>query len=341
MTRRRPYTRVEKSGRLLADHVKGMGDVPYKVFECLNHDCTNFLLVRADGVGDGFSVICAACGFVLEDGGATRFYSYQLVQRDPETADTMAVIEEGDFDVDHRQYIENAPTYKYCIICNAAKPLDAFDRHASRRTGRQGECRQCKTTYNSIKNQTRTSDQHREAAQRRRLYVDVSGATEKIDSNEIFRRFEGRCFKCAKKLVDGNGTPLAGAYQLDHTLPAYYLWPLTTDNGTLLCSEHDNEKSGKWPSEYYSDERLRSLQLLTGLDYQLLKGAPTINPAAIERLKEPKNVQALLTKYAPYMAELVNLRNRILTHANFDFFAVVEANIANRWIDEADARLNG
>lgn len=316
-----------------------MGDVPLKVFECLNHECTNFLLVRADEISDEFSIVCPACGYVLEDGGATRFYGYRLVRRDPKGGETIEIIEEGDFEVDHRQYVDNAPTYKYCIICNAAKPLDAFDRHGARQTFRQGECRQCKTTYNSIKNQTRTSDQHREAAQKRRLYVDVSGATGKIDSKEIFRRFEGTCFRCGRQLVDENDIAIAGTYQLDHTLPAFYLWPLTTDNGTLLCSEHNNEKSGKWPAEYYDDQQLRRLQALTGLDYELLKREPQINPAAIEYLKVPTNVRALLAKYAAYMDEVVKLRNRILKHAGFDFFAVVGDTIAKRWVEEANTQL--
>ena len=318
-----------------------MGDVPLKVFECLNHDCTNFLLVRADEIGNEFSILCPACGFVLENGGATKFYSYRLARRDPENGDTLEVIEEGDFEVEHRQYVDSSPTYKYCIICNAAKPLEAFDRHGARQTGRQGECRQCKTTYNAIKNQTRTSDQHREAAQKRRLYVDVSGATGKIDSKEIFRRFEGRCFKCGKRLVDENSSPIAGTYQLDHTLPAYYLWPLTTDNGTLLCREHNNEKSGKWPSEYYSDEQLRALQALTGLDYELLKGEPRINPAAIEHLEDPESVKALLSKYAAYMDEVVKLRNRIVKHAGFDLFSVVAGTISRRWVKQANEQLKG
>jgi CRISPR/Cas system Type II protein with McrA/HNH and RuvC-like nuclease domain len=169
--------------------------------------------------------------------------------------------------------------------------------------------------------------------------VDVSGAAGKIDSKEIFRRFEGKCFKCEKQLVDENGAPIAGTYQLDHTLPAFYLWPLTTDNGTLLCSEHNNEKSGKWPAEYYNDQQLRKLQALTGLDYELLKGEPKINPAALDSLRDPDNVQALLAKYAAYMDEVVKLRNRILKHADFDFFAVVEGMIAKRWVEEADAQL--
>lgn len=341
MARRTPYTRVEKTDQLRAEHVRGMGDVPLKVFQCLNYECTNFLLVRADEIADDFSIVCPACGFILENGGATKFYSYQLVKRDPEHGETAEVVQEGDFEVDHREYVDNSPAYKYCIICNTAKPLTAFDRHSARETGRQGECRQCKTIYNAIKNPTRISDQHREAAQKRRIYVDVSGATEKIDSKEIFRRFEGKCFKCGKQLIDQNGAPIAGTYQLDHTLPAFYLWPLTTDNGTLLCSKHNNEKSGKWPSEYYNDHQLRRLQALTGLDYQLLKGEPQINPAATESLKDPANVQALLAKYASYMGEVVNLRNRILKHAGFDFFAVVNDTIAKRWVEDADAQLKG
>jgi hypothetical protein len=70
-----------------------------------------------------------------------------------------------------------------------------------------------------------------------------------------------------------------------------------------------------------------------------LKAEPTINPAAIEHLQDSGNVQALLTKYAAYMDEVVKLRNRILKHAGVDIFSVVEGIIAERWVEEADAQL--
>ena len=196
--------------------------------------------------------------------------------------------------------------------------------------GRQGECRLCKAIYNSIKNKTRLTDQHREAAQKRRMYLDLSAST-KINSEEIYKRFDYRCFKCEKDLrnVDSKERPL------DHTLPAVFLWPLTTENATLLCQEHNGEKSGKWPSAYYSDNELRALAILTGVQYETLAGPLHYNPEAIERLKISEQVDQLLTKYAAYMQEIIKLRNRIMAHEEFDFFQCA-TTISPAWIRQAD-----
>lgn len=206
-----------------------------------------------------------------------------------------------------------------------------FDRHSTRKSGRQGECSLCKKFYNAIKNQTRLPDQHREAAQKRRMYLDLS-ATKKIDSEVVYRRFRYRCFKCQKDLrrvADAKERPL------DHTLPAVFLWPLTTENATLLCREHNGEKSGKWPSEYYSDNELKDLAILTGIRYETLIAPSHYNPAAIERLKTSEQVDQLLTKYAAYMPEIIKLRNRILEYENFDFFAY-STTISPAWIRRAN-----
>ena len=263
MARRKPYTKVVKTNQIRSDHVRGMGDIVFKGFQCLNSACT----------------------------------------------------EEGRFTILHDDYIEEAQGYKYCIICNTIKPLHLFDRHRSRRSGRQGECRLCKAVYNAIKNKTRLTDQHREAAQKRRMYLDLSAST-KINSEEVYKRFAYRCFKCKKDLrkVEAKERPL------DHTLPAVFLWPLTTENATLLCREHNGEKSGRWPSAYYSNNELRALAVLTGVQHETLAGSAHYNPEAIERLKNPEHVDRLLTKYAAYMPEIIKLRNRILEYENFGFF---------------------
>ena len=57
----------------------------------------------------------------------------------------------------------------------------------------------CKAVYNALKNPTRTTDQHREAAQKRRLYMDLTGGG-KIDSKRIYERFGYQCFKCGEGL---------------------------------------------------------------------------------------------------------------------------------------------
>ena len=325
MPRRKTYTKVNKTNQIRADHVRGMGDVVFKGFQCLNSECLEFIFIRKNEIGDDFEITCPRCDTVMLSGEDTQFYEYELEdQRDN------SIVEQGKFTILHDDYIEEAQEYKYCIICNTIKPLDLFDRHSARNSGRQGECRLCKAVYNSIKNKTRLTDQHREAAQKRRMYLDLSGST-KIKSEEIYKRFSYCCFKCKKDLrkADAKEKPL------DHTLPAVFFWPLTTENATLLCREHNGEKSGKWPSEYYSDHELRALAVLTGIQYDTLVGQPHYNPEAIERLKTSEQVDQLLTKYAAYMSEIIKLRNRILEHENFDFFQHSKT-ISPAWIHQAD-----
>ena len=189
----------------------------------------------------------------------------------------------------------------------------------------------CKKGYNAIKNQTRLTDQHREAAQRRRIYVDLA-RDKKINSEVVYQRFGYRCFKCQKllrKVAEDTERPL------DHTLPIVFLWPLTTENATLLCREHNGEKSDKWPSEYYLDNELRELSILTGIQYEILAGSAYYNPKAIERLKTAEQVDHLLTKHAAYMREIIKLRNQILKNENFDFFKY-STTISPAWIQRAD-----
>lgn len=326
MARRKTYTKVEKTDQVRADHVKGMGDVAFRGFNCLNADCQYWITVREDEIGDVFEITCPSCGYAHRSGEETTFYSFVLRDIDKDE-----VIEEGEFSILVDSYVEEAGRYKYCIICNTLKPLDAFDSHSARKTERQGECRLCKQVYNSIKNQTRTADQHREAAQKRRLYIDLGGG-QHLDSAEVIERFDGLCFKC--------GTDLRGAdtteRHLDHTLPARFLWPLTTENATLLCMTHNGEKSGKWPNEVYTDREVRKLAALTGIDYGTLTSEPHFNPEAVERLQDSAEVDALVAKYAPYMDELLRVRNRLLDATGVDMFEA-SSIVSKAWVRRADA----
>jgi hypothetical protein len=199
-------------------------------------------------------------------------------------------------------------------------PVELFDKHRSRKTGRQGECNLCKWVYNSIKNQTRIADQHREASQKRRLYTELTNSP-RIDIAAIYEKFNNACFKCGRSLgrdrSDGN-SQLRG--NLDHTLPAKFLWPLTTANATLLCKDHNGNKGESWPGDFYTDEELRRLAPIVGIDYTILKGKPYFNPEALERLESADFVKDLFARYARYPGELISLRNRILNATGTDFF---------------------
>jgi len=329
MVRRKPYTEVLKKNQIRESHVKGMGNVVFKGFQCLDPRCKHFMFIKADELTEKFEFICPECGFIFRDDLTSKFYDYTLVN-----TQTKETIEAGEFLIAHSEYITEAKEFKYCIICNTIKPIELFDTHISRKSGRQGECRLCKKMYNAIKNQTRITDQHREAAQKRRLYIELSGE-DKINSKKVFERFNYQCFKCKKDLrnvVDEKERPL------DHTLPAYYLWPLNTENATLLCQKHNNEKHGKWPSEYYSTAKIKKLAVITGIPYELLAGKPVFNPEALEKLQNPEIVDNLLIKYGAYMDELIKIRNRILRHTGVDFFQH-STIISEEWIKRADENL--
>jgi DNA-directed RNA polymerase subunit M/transcription elongation factor TFIIS len=332
MTRRKAYTKVEKENEIRAEHVKGMGDVVFKGLHCLNPACQNFLFIRKDDISDFFEIPCSVCGYVHQYGNESKFYDYKLRDRRDNS-----VIQEGEFTILHDDYLAEAKEFKYCIICSALKPLEFFDRHSARKSGRQGECRLCKGVYNGIKNQTRTTDQHREAAQKRRLYMELAGGA-KIDSKQIYERFGYKCFKCGKDLsqdIQEKSAEQGG--NLDHTLPAKFLWPLTNENATLLCRKHNGDKAESWPSEFYTDKKLRRLVTLTGIPYDVLAGKPFYNPDAIEKLRDPAFVDELLTKYAAYMDEMITVRNRILNAAKLDIFAVSKT-LSKKWIELADKK---
>jgi len=327
MTRRAPYSKIKKENQIRADHVKGKGDTTYIGFQCLNPECTNFIYVEKEFVGPDFEIVCPECGYVHQAGGEEIFYDYEVIVNGN-------VVDTGEFSIYHDDYIAEAAEYKYCIVCNTMKPIYMFDNHAARKSGHQGECRLCKKAYNEIKNGTRTTDQHREAAQKRRLIVDVSGQA-KVDSKAVYERFDYHCFNCGKDL---SSVASSTERPLDHTLPVYYLWPLDTSSATLLCHDCNGGKSGKWPSDFYTDAQLRRLAVMTGLDYSLLSGSPKYNPAAISALQDPQLVDSLLEKYAAYMDEVIKLRNRILKDTGFDFFGVSTA-ISQTYIDEANSLL--
>ena len=305
MARRAPYTRVAKDGQRRPPHVRGMGDVVFRGFQCLRSECVQFIIIPEDRIGPDFKIFCPACNFSHEADGESKFFDYRLVH-----TDDRRVIEEGEFLILHDDYINEAQRLKYCLLCYTLKPLDLFDVHNSRRSGRQGECRLCKTIYNGIKNQSRITDQ------RRRLYKRLAGEIGRIDSREIFERFGGCCFKCNRKL---HYTP-AGQQEinLDHTLPIRFLWPIHTVNATLLCSDCNNQKHDRWPSEFYDTRQLRSLARLTGYPYELVSGQPRVNEEAVAEILA--DTDSFIEEWIHRPDEIRKVRRMIRGHTEIDIF---------------------
>jgi hypothetical protein len=321
MTRRQTYTDLKKTGQARPPIVHGQ--VLYKGFQCPKEGCTYWYTVKATELTGEYSLTCPQCGEVCANGTSRTRFDYELTLR----ADG-SVIEAGTFEIYTDEYIQDATLLKYCLLCYELKPLSAFSRHSAFPSGHQGECRRCKTRYNAIKNQSRTADQHRDASQKRRLLVDLGGVNQ-FDGATVRARFGDKCFKCQ---TDISSTGAA----FDHTLPVRYLWPMTTENATLLCQFHNGQKGALWPGEFYSDGELRTLAALTGISYDLLAGTPHINPKAMESLRDSTFVDALMTKYAHYIQDVMVIRNRILDLESFDFFSV-SSNISHAWVQRADA----
>lgn len=314
MSRRAPYSKVEKANQDRPEHVRGQGDVIYRRLQCFRPTCIATLVVRDDECGEGFSFTCGTCHYVMSDGGAEELFDYTVVE-----VDTGEEVADGRFAPAHRDYIDLAERAKYCINCYALLPLSAFDRHASRASGRQGECRMCKRLYNDLKNWTRLPEQHREAADNRRMFSELSGETRLTESiAKLLERFEHRCFSCGRELVANPGGD--DGYYLDHTLPVAYLWPL--DLGpTVLCRTCNGSKGDQWPSVYYGGDetKLRKLATLTGIPYATLAADAKFNPEQVERLK--READEVITRWAKYPERLRALRERILTRAGEDVFA--------------------
>lgn len=164
---------------------------------------------------------------------------------------------------------------KKCSYCGRLLPVDprrlgvlAFHKHNAKKTNHQNECRSCKKwRINDSFNPLRTTDQLHESSvitRERKLFLrepeilqaikDRTGAGLK---SQIWERFDRKCFRC--------GTPVAlDDFQLDHTRPLAYLWPID-EHATCLCSNCNNEKKEKFPVDFYTPTQLKRLSDLTGL----------------------------------------------------------------------------
>lgn len=330
MPRRKTYSNLNKLGQYRPTHVDGQ--TLYKVFQCLNPDCTEMITVKKDEIDEDYSIKCPKCGYEIYSGGEQHLFDFSMDVNDD--FGHSSSVQEGEFVVSHDEYIENAPLYKYCLLCNSLKPIEYFHKHAVLKSGRQGECIVCKTNYNAVKNGTRTPDQHFESSQKRRLLIEIAGSV-RVSRKAIEQKYGHKCFNCG---VDLSNTMTNKEKPIDHTLPVYYLWPATTDSGTLLCRTCNGNKTGKWPSEFYSDKKLHELAVHTGFDYHLLAGKPCYNPVALQRLQVPTDVDKLLSKNAGHMDEVCKLRNRLLTDTGIDFFKYA-TTLSETWVTYANAMM--
>ena len=158
--------------------------------------------------------------------------------------------------------------WKQCNVCSRILPFKAFSKHTNwGPLERQMECRSCKGAINAILNPKRTRQQLHESAVKRRIAdLFLKEEIETIDLQNLFDRFEHKCFKTKIPLdiEDRN------SWAIDHILPSKYLYPLTQQNAALLSKSANENKSDKWPSQFYTNNELIDLAKITGADLELI-----------------------------------------------------------------------
>lgn len=165
--------------------------------------------------------------------------------------------------------------WKQCNVCGRILPHSAFDRHVGwGALEKQLECKSCKAAINATLNPKRTTEQLREGSLRRRLGDLFAPTDTKLDKDDLFRRFGGKCFLTGAPL-DINDSQ---SWHIDHILPSKYFYPLTKENACLLSAKANSNKRDKWPSQFYTSKQLVDLAAITGADLQLLTSpTPILN----------------------------------------------------------------
>ena len=182
---------------------------------------------------------------------------------------------------------------KKCSYCGRLLPVDpkrlgalAFHKHNAKVSKHQNECRACKKwRINDSFNPLRTVDQLHESSvitRERKLFLREPEILQQIKDrtgaglkSKVWLRFGKRCFRCRRDVA-------LSEFQLDHTRPLAYLWPID-EFATCLCPECNNEKKEKFPVDFYGDAQLRHLSTIIGLPLPELR-AKSINKRELQRI---------------------------------------------------------
>lgn len=178
--------------------------------------------------------------------------------------------------------------WKRCNTCGRILPASAFSGHKGwGPLEKQMECRSCKAIINANLNPKRTKDQLHESAVRRRIGdLLFPGEEKNINIEDLFARFESKCFKTGKVLDIKDRK----SWAIDHILPSKYFYPLTRENAALLSRGANENKRDKWPSKFYDNNELKRLAIITGANLSLISNKkPVVNEnidvnAAVTRL---------------------------------------------------------
>lgn len=186
-------------------------------------------------------------------------------------------------------------TLKKCSYCGRQLPIDpqrpgvlAFHKHNAKISGHQNECRACKKwRINDQFNPIRTPDQLHESSvitRERRILLREPERLQAIKERSgkglrsiVWERFSKKCFRCHFDVK-------LDEFQLDHTRPLAYLWPID-EFATCLCARCNNEKKEKFPIDFYTSKELDRLSSITGLDRKELN-KKELNAVELSRFLE-------------------------------------------------------
>ncbi|MDQ6762421.1 MAG: hypothetical protein M3015_07315 [Bacteroidota bacterium] len=215
---------------------------------------------------------CTKCGYLHSKESDLPFEHW-----DEEFRLAESIVAQRFWEAFFRIATEHSESYwKQCNTCGRILPFAAFSKHSGWGVlERQMECRSCKGAINSVLNPKRTKQQLHESSIRRRIAdLLVEGENEFIDIEDLFIRFEGKCFKTGITLDINNRETWA----IDHIIPSKWLYSLKKENAALLSKDANSNKREKWPSEFYTNNELIELAKITGADLSLISNkTPIIN----------------------------------------------------------------
>lgn len=215
---------------------------------------------------------CQRCGYLHSKDSPLPFKEWPPEYTDP-TSVKCQRFWEGFF----RIATEDKGSYwKQCNTCGRVLPANAFSRHIGwGPLEKQMECRSCKGAINAYLNPMRTRQQLHEAAIKRRVGdLLLEGENQPVDIDDLFARFNNKCFKTGKVLDKDDRK----SWAIDHILPSRWLYPLSKENAALLSAEANNKKRDGWPSNFYTNNERINLARITGADLALLsRKEPVIN----------------------------------------------------------------
>ncbi len=247
-------------------------------YTCINCKVINYIMVEGDALPtpteayNDFKLLCSRCGFIHSKDSSLPYSEWPTPAQDSEST-LVKRYWEGFF-----RCITEKPEsyYKQCNTCGSILPASFFSKH--KKWGlleKQMECRACKGAINSLLNPQRTKQQLHESSVRRRV-ADLMAKSndEYINIDELFDRFDSKCFKTKQTLNKEDRETWA----IDHILPSKHLYPLRVNNAALLSKAANENKRDKWPSEFYNNTELVELAKITGGSLELFSSpTPILN----------------------------------------------------------------